>query len=165
MYNLRHTSARNIVKRVFGILKKKWEILIRPPQFALKIQAQIPPALAAVHNFLRKHDPEDIQLYLTNTKTDLDPNPGVMHDLNDFGVLSTQAVTAAEKRHATAYRDTVAQNMWDQYQETLGVGLRNSLPIQTPTRCTEKWQLLITFQWHTLATPLYGGFCRHAKSN
>lgn len=119
LYNLRHASARNVVERVFGVLKMRWEILTRPPQFALSIQAQVPAGLAALHNFIMQHDPEDIETYITNTADDLDPNPGAMHEFNNYGALSTQAVTSAERTRATRHRDRIAQAMWTQYNDYL----------------------------------------------
>lgn len=103
------------MERVFGVMKKKWEVLTRPPQFALSVQAKIPPALAAIHNFIMEHDPEDIEQYLTNSADDLDPNPGAMHNFESYGSLSQQAVTPTEKRRATTYRDRLAEAMWSQY--------------------------------------------------
>ena len=55
-------SAQNVVERIFGILKRHFMILTIPPEFsmAMAIQACIPPALCAVHNFIRIHDPDEI---------------------------------------------------------------------------------------------------------
>jgi hypothetical protein len=103
LYNLRHASARNFVERVFGVLKKKWTILIQPPQFSMEIQAWVPPAMCALHNFILNHNPHDINNYLTgNDEDDFDPNPGRVQE-NDFGSLSASAVTAAEKAHASIH--------------------------------------------------------------
>lgn len=52
LYNLRHASARNVVERIFGVLKCRFVILTHPPEYSMEIQARIPPALAAVHNFI-----------------------------------------------------------------------------------------------------------------
>ena len=30
LFNLRHASARNVIERSFGVLKKRWSILITP---------------------------------------------------------------------------------------------------------------------------------------
>jgi hypothetical protein len=42
------------------MLKWHFRILVYPPQFDMDLQARLPPALAALHNFIRKHDPNDI---------------------------------------------------------------------------------------------------------
>lgn len=120
LYNLRHASARNIVEQIFGVVKNRWKILTIAPQFPMNIQVQIPPALAALHNFIMKYDPQDVQEYLGDSDSDsnLNPNPGQPHE-SEFGDLADGAVTQAEKNHATAARDALAKAMWRQYQSTL----------------------------------------------
>jgi hypothetical protein len=59
LFNLRHAQARNIIERIFGVIKKRWRILIMPPSYDMKVQARIPAALAALHNFILEHDPDD----------------------------------------------------------------------------------------------------------
>jgi hypothetical protein len=122
LFNLRHASARNVVERVFGVLKKRWAVLIWPPQFDMSIQAKIPPALAALHNFIIDHDPQDIDEYLSGDprsddihEDDLDPNPGQPQN-NEFGRLADGAVTQAEKARATIARNQIAEVMWVDYQ-------------------------------------------------
>ena len=46
LFNLRHASARNVIERIFGVLKWRFRILVYPPQFDMEIQARLPPALA-----------------------------------------------------------------------------------------------------------------------
>lgn len=119
LYNLRHASARNVVERVFGVMKKRWGILTRPPQFSMSIQAQIPPGLAALHNFIMDTDPYDIDHYLSgNLEDDIDPNPGMVVE-NEFGRLADSAVSRAERERATANRDQIAEAMWDNYEARL----------------------------------------------
>lgn len=82
----------------------------------MPIQAQIPPGLAAVHNFIMNNDPHDIDHYLTGVlRDDLDPNPGAVME-NEFGMLANQSVSRAEKARAVLYRDQIAQAMWEDYQ-------------------------------------------------
>lgn len=105
-----------MVEHVFGILKKRWAILTWPPQFNMNIQAQIPPALAALHNFILDHDPHDINKYLSGDADDLDPNPGQPQD-NEFGNLANGAFTRPEKTRATAAHNQIAEAMWRDYQQ------------------------------------------------
>ena len=118
LFNLRHASARNVVERVFGVLKKRWAILTRPSQFPMSIQAQVPPGLAATHNFIMDVDPLDIDNYLNGDEDDLDPNPGQPQE-NEFGTLAAGAVTQTEKNRATLQRDDIAKAMWEDYQRVL----------------------------------------------
>ena len=70
LFNLRHTSARNIVERMFGILKNHFAILRSNPNLDVDIQAKLAPALAAIHNLIRKYDAEDIQELLNHEAAD-----------------------------------------------------------------------------------------------
>jgi hypothetical protein len=70
-------SAQNVVERIFGILKRHFMILTIPPEFsmAMAIQACIPPALCAVHNFIRIHDPDEIHDFeIHDEHVDIEPH-------------------------------------------------------------------------------------------
>ena len=60
LFNLRHASARNVIEQIFGVLKWCFRILVHPLQIDIDMQACLPPALAALHNFIQMHDPDDI---------------------------------------------------------------------------------------------------------
>lgn len=108
LYNLRHSSARNAVERIFGILKKRFAILTYSSEYSMAIQARIPPALAAVHNFIRLHDTDEI----SNFDLDImDPNPGARH-----GELARGPARRIKKDRAELVRNEIASAMWDNYQ-------------------------------------------------
>ena len=79
----------------------------------MEIQAWIPPALCALHNFIHYHDPSDI--------TDFDDvcNHGVGLEL---GELATSAVGPPEQERAGARWDQIVNDMWVQYQQSLQSG-------------------------------------------
>ena len=63
LFNLRHASARNVIERIFGVIKRCFRILLLPPEYSIDIQAYIPVALCVIHNIIKSHsdpDPEDI---------------------------------------------------------------------------------------------------------
>jgi hypothetical protein len=107
LFNLRHSSARNVIERIFGVLKRRFRILLLAPEYSLQIQARIPAALCAIHNFISVHDPaEDIIL----TVDDDDNNrPPLDHD------HEAPAPAAAEIDTPSMKRDSIAQAMWDDY--------------------------------------------------
>jgi hypothetical protein len=78
----------------------------------MQIQARIPPALGAVHNFIRIHDPGEINDF---TFEEFYYNG----DGEDFGTLAVGPAGPAERLRATAKRDQIAQAMWDDYQRIL----------------------------------------------
>jgi len=61
LFNLRHSSLRNVIERTFGVLKNRFAILQKPPRmYNIRTQIQLVFALTAVHNFMNSHghDPE-----------------------------------------------------------------------------------------------------------
>lgn len=80
----------------------------------MAVQARIPPAMAALHNFILKHDPVEWEDIL-NMEIE-DPNPGTR---NDSGRLAEGPTDAAEKERSESRRDSIAQAMWDSYQQLL----------------------------------------------
>lgn len=80
----------------------------------MAIQARIPPALAAVHNFIRIHDEEEIQEF-----------EGLEAGECDYGELAEGPPSRAEKTRAEVKRDQIAQAMWDSYQVLIRGGTYN----------------------------------------
>lgn len=78
----------------------------------MDIQSRIPPALAALHNFILKHDSVDREDILE----DLDISDP---DLGDYGDLAEEIPDQAEKERANSLRDTIAKEMWVSYQQYL----------------------------------------------
>jgi len=74
----------------------------------MTIQALIPPALAALHNFIWQYDPEEIRVYDNEV---FDPQ---MDYQESAGELVTDEMLRANER-----RDRMAGEMWEQYQDYL----------------------------------------------
>ena len=101
-----------MVERIFGVLKKRWDILNRPPQYNISIQARIPAGLAAIHNFIMDHDDTDIEHHLQDIDThDEDTQP--------LGDLGHGAIPRVESERASTLRDSIATGMWESYQQVL----------------------------------------------
>jgi hypothetical protein len=119
LFNLRHAQARNVIERIFGVIKKRWVILVLSSKFDMGLQARIPAALAALHNFILDKDPTQAHV----NKDIYDPSPG--EHLNSRELLQSQGTTAdcrlteEETEEGQQLRDSIAQAMWAQYQQTL----------------------------------------------
>jgi hypothetical protein len=61
LFNYLHSSLRNAVERVFGVLKNKWRILKYIPSYGLVTQKRIILACIALHNFIRDSHLRDKQ--------------------------------------------------------------------------------------------------------
>ena len=112
MFNLRHAALRNVIERIFGVIKSQFHILQIPLEYDMNIQARVPVALCALHNFIRRYDPDDF----------FDPELAGVDDAVDEdgdGVLGDGPADVDERRRADTCRDGIAQEMWDDYQQEL----------------------------------------------
>ena len=85
----------------------------------MDIQARIPPALCALHNFIRRHDPSDIEDYTIMTELDYSH---IQVDDPGIGDLAMHVLTAADRGHADEAREQIAQAMWNDYQHIVQEG-------------------------------------------
>ena len=112
LFNLRHSSARNVIERIFGVLKRRFRILQLPPEYNMRIQAQVPAALAALHNFIRQYDPEEIRMFKDDQPFEF---PIGAHP-ESTGELGRGRITPHKRAQANERRDRIAADMWEQYR-------------------------------------------------
>jgi hypothetical protein len=110
LFNLRHSSARNAIERIFGVLKRRFRILLLAPEYSLEVQARIPAALASLHNFISIHNPHDQPISSTTTGTN---NVRMYDDVDEY--FTSMGADSAEHRDTDLRRDRIAQKMWDDY--------------------------------------------------
>jgi hypothetical protein len=81
----------------------------------MEIQSLIPPALCAMHNFIRHYDPNDVNDF------EQDINDLMHGDVleDGLGELSRGAVSRDARERASESRDNIAQAMWDQYMASV----------------------------------------------
>nr|XP_043616153.1 protein ALP1-like [Erigeron canadensis] len=58
-FNMKHSSARNVIEQCFGVLKKRWAILRSPSFYPIRTQNNIILACCLLHNFIRNELPYD----------------------------------------------------------------------------------------------------------
>lgn len=108
LFNLRHASLRNIIERAFGVLKKRFPILVRMPSYDITTQCKLVKCCMMIHNFIRLNALYEDAFYEWNQEIDGE---------NDADVIATMQPTAP--RQVARWRDEIAQQLWAQYQETL----------------------------------------------
>ena len=84
----------------------------------MAIQARIPPALAAVHNFICIHDEYEILEF----EEDLEDGEPREHN---YGELAEGPPSHAEKTCSEVKRDEIAQAMWESYQALVHEGMHD----------------------------------------
>ncbi|KAG6528137.1 hypothetical protein ZIOFF_010286 [Zingiber officinale] len=63
-FNMKHSKARNVIQRCFGLLKGRWKILASPSFFPIETQVRIVLACCLLHNLTRKYmsfDPQELE--------------------------------------------------------------------------------------------------------
>ena len=110
LFNYRHAQLRNHVERIFGLFKRRFQVLMRVLEYSLDMQARLVPALAVLHNFVHIHNPTDL-LQDDNNVNNQDhpfgnPDDGPRHH------------AAGVRDAAAAFRDGIALHMWQDYQNS-----------------------------------------------
>ncbi|KAL0451546.1 UNVERIFIED_CONTAM: hypothetical protein Slati_1132700 [Sesamum latifolium] len=59
LFNLKHSSARNVIERTFGLLKVRWGILRSQSFYPIDVQNKIIIVCCILHNFIRNEMPDD----------------------------------------------------------------------------------------------------------
>ncbi|XP_024019308.1 uncharacterized protein LOC112090976 [Morus notabilis] len=59
-FNMKHSHARNVIERCFGLLNSRWVILCSPSFFPIKTQNRIILACCLLHNFIMHEMPNDV---------------------------------------------------------------------------------------------------------
>ena len=72
----------------------------------MDIQARIPAALCAIHNFNRIHDAADEVVYVHNDDSDDESGGGPLHDAEP---------AASDADEPSMRRDRIAGEMWEDY--------------------------------------------------
>lgn len=102
LYNLRQSSLRIVIEKIFGILKKRFPILNRFVEYHVTTHNQIIYSLCALQNYIVIHDSEDsfaVEPFIPPIPERYEADEHVNQDSNT----------------ATALRDEIAQKMWNDY--------------------------------------------------
>lgn len=118
LFNLRHSSKRNIIERTFGILKKRFPILVTMPSYPYKVQVNLILCCFIVHNFIKIEKGEEDEFDIWDEHID------GLNDAQDAQERPMPATheSARVKRAAAKWRQDMADAMWAQYQTYLEEG-------------------------------------------
>lgn len=122
LFNLRHSSLRNVVERVFGVLKMRFHILEKRPKYSIQTQIQLVYALVALHNFIGRANADDdlFKDELRRMETDiLMPERDDMFNQRRPSGYSSAATQAKQEREMDKLCDRIALEMWQDYKDHL----------------------------------------------
>jgi len=107
LFNLRHASLRNVIERIFGVLKRKYQVLRTPSEYSMDTQTRLILACCAIHNFVRQREGESADILLESE----DQEP-----LRDVQPAVRYPEGQVSSKKMDKFRDEIAQKMWEQYQ-------------------------------------------------
>ncbi|KAL8551713.1 hypothetical protein ACS0TY_000693 [Phlomoides rotata] len=111
-FNMKHTRARNVIERTFGLLKMRWAILRSPSWYPIKTTNKIIVTCCLLHNYIRR-------------EMDVDPLEGGLDDYMNTQmdaelVVDDDVIENLESSTEwNTWRDTMAQNMFNEWNLTL----------------------------------------------
>lgn len=106
LFNLRHSSLRNVIERTFGVLKKRFPIISSgtEPHYSFKVMRNIVVACCILHNFLMGVDIDEALM------------AEVDRELLQRDIDRSQTQRDEEYRQGQLLRDNIANEMWNVYQ-------------------------------------------------
>ena len=105
LFNLKHTSLRNVVERSFGVIKKRFPILVVTPSFNFQYQCELVSCCVLIHNFIRRN-----QLYLD----EFDRKDEIALDVNDYDLVVEKVGLVGNALNQ--WRNRIANSMRLAYQ-------------------------------------------------
>jgi DDE superfamily endonuclease len=107
LFNLRYSSLRNVIERIFGVLKRQWQILGgHGCEYSINTQTDLFYALVGLYNFGRDHDKEE-------TFEDESIEDEVVERQSD----NIKVIYGIGNKWMEQKRDEIANRMWVDYQE------------------------------------------------
>lgn len=108
-FNMKHSSARNVIERCFGLLKARWGILRDNSYYPIDLKVRIIMACCLLHNFIMQEMPVD----------PFDNEGEVDEGTGDFGVEDGDNINViGTSNEWTAFRDNLAQSMFASWNTT-----------------------------------------------
>jgi hypothetical protein len=114
LFNLRHSSLRNVIERKFGIWKRQFKILREASEYPIDIQVRIITALGVVSNYIFEDG------YIRYADED-QARREIERDVNENDDETIIQATG----NANTFRDNLARQMWTDYCAYLSTRRRN----------------------------------------
>lgn len=105
LFNLKHSSLRNVVERSFGVIKKRFPILVVMPSFHFPYQCELVSCCVLIHNFIRRN-----QLYLD----EFDEEDEIVVEAQEHDPVVEEVGLVGNALNA--WRDDIGNRMWLAYQ-------------------------------------------------
>ena len=117
LFNLRHSSLRNATERIFGVIKKRFPILVTMPSYSFRFQCDLVMCAFMIHNFIRGTELYEDEFYEREDEVDSKEN----NDEEEYDQIAAEENNNANMNAAKAWRNDIAQRMWNDYQEYIAL--------------------------------------------
>ena len=125
LFNERHSQARNVIERTFGVLKNRFGILRTATQYGYRDQVSIVVACCVLHNFIRSHCGDSLD-GLENSLVDDNEVNTESNDYDDdsldtaaqpYGSNSRPLMFYSQRENDDwhSFRDGIAVHLWNEY--------------------------------------------------
>ncbi|XP_060674868.1 uncharacterized protein LOC132804479 [Ziziphus jujuba] len=104
-FNMKHASARNVIERCFGVLKKQLAILKSPSFYLIATQIKIITTCCLIHNFIRR------EMIIDPGEVEFDRSDDVDISIEDDFIGS---ISSSDQW--THWRDDLAKQMFDEWR-------------------------------------------------
>ena len=109
LFNLRHSSLRTTIERVFGVVKNRFPILRMPHGYSLTTQQDIVIACCTLHNHIVMHSAGDPMLETISIGTNSRIDPPLTSTRN------IETVPRWNRNTWHSFRDSITEQMWNDY--------------------------------------------------
>ncbi|KAL8484365.1 hypothetical protein ACS0TY_026879 [Phlomoides rotata] len=113
---MKHTRARNVIGRTFGLLKMRWGILRSPSWYPVKVHNQIIMACCLIHNFIRS------EMTVDPLENDLDEFMNSQQPEDEPPLVET-IDTLEYSPEWNLWKDNVAQEMFAEWSVNMDAGM------------------------------------------
>lgn len=103
LYNHRHAQLRNAVEKAFGILKRRFKVLRQATPFPYKVQCRIAVACCIIHNFIKRHQENDMYF-------NMPVDPSVQDEEDEE---CTPLVGIDDSRRGETLRNMITEQLWN----------------------------------------------------
>lgn len=114
LFNLRHSSLRNAIERIFRVYKRRFQCFDSAPEFSLSVQIQLAFALTAIHNWICQHSVEE-DMYERQELLGEDRRKEKLEQPELVTVMAKGTSSQMDQM-----REDMAQKMWDDYLKHTG---------------------------------------------
>lgn len=121
-FNMKHSKARNVIERLFALLKGRWAILRSASFFPIKTQGRIVLACCLLHNLIKKVGAmnEDDGYIIEESEEDSDSSSDSESDGNEGGRrrrTRREFITNIDTScHWTNNRNSLAQEIFNAWR-------------------------------------------------